>query len=34
LPLFIVISTALLFSNVLLFFSVNWNGLLSQVFSF
>ncbi|MDR3559677.1 MAG: hypothetical protein P4L62_02860 [Candidatus Pacebacteria bacterium] len=34
LPLFIVISTILLFSNVMLFFSVNWNGLLSQVFNF
>ena len=34
LPLFIVVSTALIFSNILLFFSVNWNGLFSQVFNF
>ena len=31
-PFFIVISTGLLFSNVILFFSVNWNDILSQFF--
>lgn len=30
LPLFILVSTLLLFSNILLFFSVNWSGLLPQ----
>ena len=32
LPFFILISTGLLFSNVLLFFSVDWNKLFSQFF--
>lgn len=32
LPLFIIVSTLLLFSNILLFFSVNWNGLLAGLF--
>lgn len=30
LPFFIVLSTLLLFSNIILFFSVDWNKLLSQ----
>lgn len=32
LPIFIVFSTLLLFSNILLFFAVDWNYLLSQIF--
>ena len=32
LPFFIIISTALLFSNIFLFFAVDWNGLISKVF--
>jgi len=32
LPLFILVSTALLFSNILLFFSVDWNSLLPSFF--
>jgi len=32
LPLFVVISTLLLFSNILLFFSVDWSELLSKIF--
>lgn len=33
LPVFIIISTLLLFSNILLFFSVNWNDLFSRLSS-
>jgi len=32
LPLFIIISTLLLFSNMLLFFSVKWTDMFSQFF--
>lgn len=32
LPFFIIISTLLLFSNIFLFFSVDWNALLSKFF--
>ena len=32
LPLFILVSTLLLFSNIILFFLVDWNDLLSSVF--
>lgn len=33
LPFFIILSALLLFSNVLLFFSIDWTTLLSQFFS-
>ena len=31
LPIFIIASTLLLFSNILLFFSVNWNDLFANL---
>ena len=31
LPLFIIISTLLLLSNIMLFFSIDWSGLLSKL---
>lgn len=34
LPLFVVVSTLLLFSNVLLFSAVDWKGILAPVFAF
>lgn len=34
LPLFIVVSTLLLFSNVLFFSAVDWKSLLTRVFIF
>ncbi len=32
LPLFIVISVLLLFSNIFLFFSIDWNNLIANFF--
>ena len=32
LPFFILISTLLLFSNILLFFSIDWDGLFLRIF--
>lgn len=34
LPFFILVSTVLLFSNIVLFFSINWNGVFSQLLNF